>query len=298
MQRLQCSYWNLLEIETPRGQRARRSSCTRPTRAGAVLIALQPGQELGEHQVQGARVPASWSTARSAVARGRASRSRPAPGRCFLFEPDERHEVIDAATARGSCSMLAPWPGPGHYGRAAGALPAAAADAPGPSPSGRCSRPVSGSSSSWRGAGRTWTTGPLEVLAVLDAVHQVDERDEQHGVEQGRDERVGDRPVLVPTKFRTRNMNDREERGPLPDAVPRRRLHLAHRRRASGLRGPADPSRRTCLALALRFVLLALLRGARPSRSAAPRPSSSTRTSSYSCRCLLLGACAAFREAI
>ena len=103
--------WNLREIETPGGSRSPivlRSDDS----ARAVLIALEPGQELSEHQVKETalllvvagevRVEASGDSV-NAVA-----------GELFHFKPDERHSVASAGGAR-VLLTLAPWPGDGHY---------------------------------------------------------------------------------------------------------------------------------------------------------------------------------------
>ena len=104
-------HWNLREIETPRGQRSpvvlRSDEAAR-----AVLIALDPGQELGEHQVKErallsvvdghVRVEAGGETVEGDV------------GAFFSFEADERHSVSTETGAR-ILLILAPWPGEGHY---------------------------------------------------------------------------------------------------------------------------------------------------------------------------------------
>jgi quercetin dioxygenase-like cupin family protein len=103
--------WNLLEIETPGGSRSPVVVHT-DNEARAVLIGLDPGQELGDHQVKEAayvivvdgrvRVHAGGETVDAGV------------GTLFQFEPDERHAVSSESGAR-ILLVLAPWPGPGHY---------------------------------------------------------------------------------------------------------------------------------------------------------------------------------------
>src|SRR5947199_970376 len=44
--------WNLLELETPGGSRSPVVLDSEESAARAVLIALEPGQELGEHEVK------------------------------------------------------------------------------------------------------------------------------------------------------------------------------------------------------------------------------------------------------
>ena len=83
---------------------------TRPARA--LVIGLEPGQRLGEHEVKEhafllivdgtVRVEAGDETLEAS------------PGMLFLFEPEERHAVSTRDGAR-LLLFLAPWPGPGHY---------------------------------------------------------------------------------------------------------------------------------------------------------------------------------------
>ena len=80
--------------------------------ARAVLIVLQPGQSLGDHQVKehaflvvvdgGVQVESQGETL-----------DAPA-GTLFTFEPDERRSVSSSSGAR-LLLFLAPWPGEGHY---------------------------------------------------------------------------------------------------------------------------------------------------------------------------------------
>ena len=86
----------------------------------AVLIGLDPGQELGEHQVkEHAFVLVLDGTVR--VDAGGESLQAP-PGTLFTFEPDERRSVASDKGAR-ILLFLAPWPGPGHYRGDLEALP-------------------------------------------------------------------------------------------------------------------------------------------------------------------------------
>lgn len=103
--------WNLNEIETPGGSRS-PVVLDSDEAARAVLIGLDPGQELGDHQVKehafvlvvegGVRVEAGGETLEAK------------PGMLFTFEPDERHSVSSPGGAR-ILLLLAPWPGAGHY---------------------------------------------------------------------------------------------------------------------------------------------------------------------------------------
>lgn len=103
--------WNLREIDTPGGSRS-PVVLDSDDAARAVLIGLDPGQELGEHQVkEHAFVLVVDGTAR-VEAGGEMLEAQ--PGTLFTFEPDERRTVSSAGGAR-ILLFLAPWPGPGHY---------------------------------------------------------------------------------------------------------------------------------------------------------------------------------------
>jgi quercetin dioxygenase-like cupin family protein len=103
--------WNLRDIDAPGGSRSPvvlRSD----NEARAVLIALEPGQELGEHQVKehalltvvdgSVRVQAGGSIVEGGI------------GCCFYFDADERRTISTDEGAR-ILLVLAPWPGEGHY---------------------------------------------------------------------------------------------------------------------------------------------------------------------------------------
>ena len=104
--------WNLHEIEADGGSRSPLVLFSREAVARAVLIVLEPGQELGDHQVKEnalllvvdgqARVEAGGQTVDAGAA-------------ClFRFEPDEHHAVASQDGAR-ILLFLAPWPGEGHF---------------------------------------------------------------------------------------------------------------------------------------------------------------------------------------
>jgi quercetin dioxygenase-like cupin family protein len=105
-------HWKLNEIATPDGSRSPVVLHTQDGESRVVLIALEPGQELSEHQVKETalllvvagevRVEAGGDSV-NAVA-----------GELFHFQPDERHSVASKAGAR-VLLTLAPWPGDGHY---------------------------------------------------------------------------------------------------------------------------------------------------------------------------------------
>ena len=103
--------WNLNQIETPGGSRS-PVVLDSDEAARAVLIGLDPGQELGEHQVkEHAFVLVVDGTVR--VDAGGESLEAPT-GMLFTFEPDERRTVASETGAR-ILLFLAPWPGVGHY---------------------------------------------------------------------------------------------------------------------------------------------------------------------------------------
>jgi len=109
--------WRLPEISTPEGSRSPvvlRSE----DEARAVLVGLEPGQELGDHQVKENAwivVVDGWAE----FAAGGETVHAPL-GTLVRFEPDERHSVRAPEGAK-LLLLLAPWPGAGHYrgGRAA-----------------------------------------------------------------------------------------------------------------------------------------------------------------------------------
>ena len=103
--------WNLLELDTPDGSRSPIVLHSAET-GRAVLVALHPGQALGDHQVKETAFVAVLDGFARVEAGGRASDA--AAGCLFRFDPDERHSI---STERGARLLLflAPWPGEGHY---------------------------------------------------------------------------------------------------------------------------------------------------------------------------------------
>jgi len=103
--------WDLLELDAPDGTRD-PIVLHSDSSARAVLIVLQPGQQLGNHQVKenallavldgDVEIDAGGAT----ITAGR--------GTVVRFDPDERHAVRAPAGAR-ILLVLAPWPGEGHY---------------------------------------------------------------------------------------------------------------------------------------------------------------------------------------
>jgi quercetin dioxygenase-like cupin family protein len=103
--------WDLTTIETPGGT-VSPVVLDSQEQGRAVLVGLEPGQELGEHQVK--------EHALLLVIGGRAQVESDGtsldagPGTLLSFEPDERRRVSSAEGAR-LLLLLAPWPGDGHY---------------------------------------------------------------------------------------------------------------------------------------------------------------------------------------
>ena len=103
--------WNLREIETPGGSRS-PVVVQSENEARAVLIGLDPGQSLGDHQVH----ERSWVI----VLEGRVTilsgdeKVDADPGCLTWFEADERRSISTDEGAR-ILLLLAPWPGEGHF---------------------------------------------------------------------------------------------------------------------------------------------------------------------------------------
>jgi quercetin dioxygenase-like cupin family protein len=104
-------HWNLTQIEAPGG--TRDPVVLRQDEGGrAILIALNPGDELGDHQVKenawltvvegSIRVSSGGETVEAGV------------GSLFRFDPDERHAIASEGGAR-ILLFLALFPAPGHY---------------------------------------------------------------------------------------------------------------------------------------------------------------------------------------
>jgi quercetin dioxygenase-like cupin family protein len=110
--------WNLRDIATPGGSRSpvvlRSDDAAR-----AVLISLEPGQALGEHQVKEHALVTVLDGAVRVEAGGESVDG--GLGCCFYFDADERRSISSESGAR-ILLVFAPWPGEGHY---RGDLPAA-----------------------------------------------------------------------------------------------------------------------------------------------------------------------------
>ena len=103
--------WNLRAIETPAGKRSPvvlHSS----DEARAVLVAREPGEELGDHQVKEHEFVAVVDGTVRVDAGGESVDA--GAGELIAFEPDERRAISSAEGAR-LLLFLAPWPGEGHY---------------------------------------------------------------------------------------------------------------------------------------------------------------------------------------
>ena len=103
--------WRLPEIATPTGTRS-PVVLKSEDEARAVLIGLDPGQELGDHQVkEHAWLLVVEGSVRIMSVDGDIEAS---PGTLAHFEPNERHSVASDGGAK-ILLLLAPWPGPGHF---------------------------------------------------------------------------------------------------------------------------------------------------------------------------------------
>jgi quercetin dioxygenase-like cupin family protein len=103
--------WNLLELDAPDGTRD-PIVLHSDDGARAVLIVLQAGQSLGDHQVK----ENAWITVLEGTVQITAGGDTvdASPGVLVRFEPDERHALASDTGAR-ILMLLAPWPGEGHY---------------------------------------------------------------------------------------------------------------------------------------------------------------------------------------
>ena len=103
--------WDLLELDAPEGTRD-PIVLHSDDGARAVLLVLQPGQELGEHQVK----ENAWVTVLDGEVEVREDSESATAGRGTMvrFDAGHRHSLRSPNGAR-VLLMLAPWPGDGHY---------------------------------------------------------------------------------------------------------------------------------------------------------------------------------------
>lgn len=103
--------WNLNDIDTPGGIRS-PVVLHSEDEARTVLIGLEPGQKLGDHQVH----EHSWVVVVDGRARIESGGETLDAGPGFLarFDADERKSISTDDGAR-ILLLLAPWPGKGHF---------------------------------------------------------------------------------------------------------------------------------------------------------------------------------------
>ena len=114
--------WNLADIDAPSGT---RDPVVLETADGAraVMLRLDAGQELREHEVK----ERAWVTVldgRARIAAG-GETVEAEPGTLATFHPGERHSVSSEGGAR-VLLLLAPWPAEDHFGPADGRVSAGA----------------------------------------------------------------------------------------------------------------------------------------------------------------------------
>ena len=104
--------WDLTTIELPGGSRS-PVVLHSEEEGRAVLVGLEAGQELGDHQVK----EHAWLVVTDgSVEVGSNGESLSAgTGTLLHFEPGERHSVAAGAGGARVLLLLAPWPGDGHY---------------------------------------------------------------------------------------------------------------------------------------------------------------------------------------
>ena len=103
--------WDLTVIEAPGGT-IDPSVLTTDDGARAILIRLEAGQALRDHQVR----ERAWVVVVEGEAEIRAGADvvRGGAGTLVTFDPGERH-AIESETGARVLLILATWPGPGHY---------------------------------------------------------------------------------------------------------------------------------------------------------------------------------------
>lgn len=103
--------WDLNAIETPGGSRSPVVLYSHDE-ARALLIGLDPGQELGDHEV---KEYAFLVVIDGVVHLEAGSESRDAGAGTLVFFEREERRTVSAPNGARVLLLLAPWPGPGHY---------------------------------------------------------------------------------------------------------------------------------------------------------------------------------------
>ncbi|TML73280.1 MAG: cupin domain-containing protein [Actinobacteria bacterium] len=103
--------WNLVDLDAPAGTRD-PIVLHSGDGARAVMIKLDAGQALGDHEVK----ERAWVTVVEGEVRATAGddEQRCGVGTLLTFAPGERHSLVADGGAR-ILLLLAPWPGEGHY---------------------------------------------------------------------------------------------------------------------------------------------------------------------------------------
>ena len=103
--------WDLRSIETPGGTRS-PVVVHSENEARAVLIGLDPGQAMGDHQVH----ERTWLVVLDGRVRIESANERieAGPGYLAWLEAGERRRISSDDGAR-ILLLLAPWPGEGHF---------------------------------------------------------------------------------------------------------------------------------------------------------------------------------------
>jgi quercetin dioxygenase-like cupin family protein len=103
--------WQLTTLDAPAGTRDPLVLYTGDG-ARAVMIRLEAGQALGDHQVK----ERAWVAVVEGEVRIRVDGGEETfgVGALATFEPNERHSLVSDQGAR-ILLMLSPWPGEGHY---------------------------------------------------------------------------------------------------------------------------------------------------------------------------------------
>ena len=103
--------WQLTTLDAPAGTRDPLVLYTGDG-ARAVMIRLDPGQSLGDHQVK----ERAWIAVVEGEVRVSADDQEATfgVGALATFDPNERHSLTSERGAR-ILMLLSPWPGEGHY---------------------------------------------------------------------------------------------------------------------------------------------------------------------------------------